>query len=220
MCWQNFAGSRWGPTLLTEIERRLAANGVREVALETATDNESAVAFWQKHGYRSRGVQKGYYPGGRDAFAMSKTLSPLESLHVRRRIVFTEKLKHMHLWQAIVLAVVQGLTEFLPISSSAHLILIPELLHWQDPGMAFDVALHVGTLIAVLLYFFRDWIQLTLCGLGFHYPKRASEQMVTQNQRHVLVSGGGDDSRSAGRDFSLNIGLKRICATRFRSPAR
>ena len=89
----------------------------------------------------------------------------------------------MLLWQAIILAIVQGLTEFLPISSSAHLILIPDLLHWQEPGLAFDVALHVGTLIAVLLYFFRDWIQLTLCGLGFHYPKRASDQMVMHSQR-------------------------------------
>jgi len=97
----------------------------------------------------------------------------------------------MPLWQAIILAVVQGLTEFLPVSSSAHLILIPDLLHWQDPGIAFDVALHLGTLIAVLLYFFREWIQLTLCGLGFHYPKRASEQMVMQNQRlfWYLVAG-------------------------------
>jgi undecaprenyl-diphosphatase len=89
----------------------------------------------------------------------------------------------MLLWQAIILAIVQGLTEFLPISSSAHLILIPDLLHWQDPGLAFDVALHLGTLLAVLLYFFRDWIQLTLCGLGFRYPARASEQMRTQYQR-------------------------------------
>ena len=97
----------------------------------------------------------------------------------------------MPLWQAIILAVVQGLTEFLPISSSAHLILIPDLLHWQDPGIAFDVALHLGTLVAVLLYFFREWIQLTLCGLGFHYPKRAGEQMVMQNQRlfWYLVAG-------------------------------
>ena len=67
-----------GSILLAEIERRLAANGVREVALETATDSESAVAFWTKHGYRNRGIKKDYYPGGRDAFAMSKTL-PLKS---------------------------------------------------------------------------------------------------------------------------------------------
>jgi ribosomal protein S18 acetylase RimI-like enzyme len=63
-----------GSMLLAEIERRLAANGVREVALETATDNDSAVAFWTKHGYRNRGIKKDYYPGARDAFAMTKTL--------------------------------------------------------------------------------------------------------------------------------------------------
>jgi ribosomal protein S18 acetylase RimI-like enzyme len=60
--------------LLREAERRLAADGVREVALETATDNETAIAFWQKHGYRSVGVREGYYPGGRDAFSMTKRL--------------------------------------------------------------------------------------------------------------------------------------------------
>ncbi len=59
----------------------------------------------------------------------------------------------MSLFHAVVLAVVQGLTEFLPVSSSAHLILIPWLLHWPDGGMAFDVALHAGTLFAVILIF-------------------------------------------------------------------
>ncbi|MGH9714918.1 MAG: GNAT family N-acetyltransferase [Candidatus Acidiferrales bacterium] len=63
-----------GTALLAEVERRLAANGATEVGLETATDNESAIAFWQKHGYRTRGVWTGYYPGGRDAFSMTKTL--------------------------------------------------------------------------------------------------------------------------------------------------
>ena len=63
-----------GTKLLNEIERRLAANGVREVTLETATDNDSAVAFWTKHRYRNRGIKKDYYPGRRDALAMSKTL--------------------------------------------------------------------------------------------------------------------------------------------------
>jgi|SRR5579863_9951912 len=99
----------------------------------------------------------------------------------------------MLLWQAIVLAIVQGLTEFLPISSSAHLILIPWLSHGRipDPGMAFDVALHAGTLFAVVLYFLREWIQLVLCGLGFHYPKRAPEHQVMQNRRMFwyLVAG-------------------------------
>jgi ribosomal protein S18 acetylase RimI-like enzyme len=63
-----------GTALLTEEERRLAVRGVREVGLETATDNESAIAFWQKHGYRTRGVRKGYYPGGRDAYRMTKVI--------------------------------------------------------------------------------------------------------------------------------------------------
>lgn len=55
--------------------------------------------------------------------------------------------------QIIILAIVQGLTEFLPISSSAHLILVPIVLKWPDQGLAFDVAVHIGSLIAVLIYF-------------------------------------------------------------------
>lgn len=64
----------------------------------------------------------------------------------------------MEIWQAIVLGIVQGLTEFLPISSSAHLIIFPWLLDWETPGLAFDAALHLGTLAAVLVYF-RDLIR-------------------------------------------------------------
>jgi undecaprenyl-diphosphatase len=62
----------------------------------------------------------------------------------------------MDLLQAVVLAVVQGLSEFLPISSSGHLILVPHFLGWTDQGLAFDVAVHVGTLLAVLIYFRRQ----------------------------------------------------------------
>jgi undecaprenyl-diphosphatase len=58
--------------------------------------------------------------------------------------------------QALVLGVVQGLTEFIPVSSSAHLVLVPHLLGWQQPSLAFDVALHMGTLAAVLYYFRRE----------------------------------------------------------------
>jgi ribosomal-protein-alanine N-acetyltransferase len=60
--------------LLEESERRLAAAGVRTIELETATDNTSGIAFWLKHGYRKRDVQKGYYPDGRDAYSMTKTI--------------------------------------------------------------------------------------------------------------------------------------------------
>ncbi len=62
----------------------------------------------------------------------------------------------MEIGQAIVLGIIQGLTEFLPISSSAHLILLPKFFHWPDPGLAFDVALHLGTLLAVIIYFRAD----------------------------------------------------------------
>ncbi len=65
-------------------------------------------------------------------------------------------------FQAIVLGIVQGLTEFLPVSSSAHLILIPWILHWQDPGLAFDVALHLGTLLALLVFYWREWLNMSL----------------------------------------------------------
>jgi undecaprenyl-diphosphatase len=72
----------------------------------------------------------------------------------------------MPIHQAVILAILQGFTEFLPISSSAHLALAPWLLGWQDQGLTFDIALHFGTLLAVLIYFFRDLLQLTLAGFG------------------------------------------------------
>lgn len=77
---------------------------------------------------------------------------------------------------AAILGVVQGLTEVLPISSSAHLILIPRFLHWPESGLTFDVALHLGTLLALCLYFWRDIIELclnffsALAGKGLHSP--------------------------------------------------
>ncbi len=72
----------------------------------------------------------------------------------------------MPIYQAIVLAVIQAFTEFLPISSQAHLWFVPWLLGWKDPGLTFDVALHAGTLVAVLIYFFRDWMQIIAHGFG------------------------------------------------------
>lgn len=64
----------------------------------------------------------------------------------------------MDLIQIVVLALLQGLTEFLPISSSAHLILVPQITGWPDQGLVFDVAVHVGTLSAVVLYFHRQLV--------------------------------------------------------------
>ncbi len=66
----------------------------------------------------------------------------------------------MTIFQALVLGIVQGLTEFLPVSSSAHLALTPWIMGWDDPGLAFDVALHFGTLVTVLWYFKNEWASL------------------------------------------------------------
>lgn len=89
----------------------------------------------------------------------------------------------MPLYQAIILAVIQGFTEFLPVSSTAHLILFPWLAHWPDPGLAFDVALHTGTLLAVVIYFLRDWTELVAAGIGFHYPRGASYEYVERQRK-------------------------------------
>ncbi len=89
----------------------------------------------------------------------------------------------MSLLQAIILALIQAFTEFLPVSSTAHLTLFPWLLHWPDPGLSFDVALHAGTLAAVLLYFFKDWLTLVICGLGGKYPANAPAEEVAQHRK-------------------------------------
>lgn len=66
----------------------------------------------------------------------------------------------MEWYQLVLLALIQGVTEFLPVSSSAHLILMPHVFDWRDQGLAFDLATHLGTLLAVLVYFRRDLIRL------------------------------------------------------------
>lgn len=76
-------------------------------------------------------------------------------------------------FQSIILGIVQGLTEFLPVSSSAHLILVPWLFQWPDPGLAFDVALHLGTLLALLVYYWREWLDMGLSlASGKAFPRR------------------------------------------------
>jgi undecaprenyl-diphosphatase len=77
----------------------------------------------------------------------------------------------MPIYQVIVLALVQGLTEFLPVSSTAHLYLTSWLLGWKTESLTFDIALHLGTLLAVLVYFFRDWVQIIAHGFGLRYGR-------------------------------------------------
>ena len=71
----------------------------------------------------------------------------------------------MTVLQSIILGIVQGIGEFLPISSSAHLILVPFLLGWKESSMAFDIALHFGTLMAVLVIYFTEWWKLFICAI-------------------------------------------------------
>lgn len=88
----------------------------------------------------------------------------------------------MTIFQAVVLGILQGLAEFLPISSSAHLALTPWLLRWPEPGLAFDVALHVGTLVAVLVYFRVEWVRLIRAAWEIARTRRVK----TEAQRLVL----------------------------------
>jgi undecaprenyl-diphosphatase len=83
----------------------------------------------------------------------------------------------MDFYQTFFLGLLQGLTEFLPISSSAHLILVPALFDWVDQGVAFDLAVHVGTLLAVVLYFRDDVFKIARDGL------------VSMSQRRVVGQG-------------------------------
>jgi undecaprenyl-diphosphatase len=82
----------------------------------------------------------------------------------------------------VVLGIIQGLSEFLPISSSAHLTLTPWLLHWSEPGLSFDVALHTGTLVAVLAYFRAEWVRLLVA----FWKIVTTRRVETETQRRVV----------------------------------
>src|SRR5437762_12908929 len=84
--------------------------------------------------------------------------------------------------QAIALGIIQGLSEFLPISSSGHLALAPWLFGWEDPGLAFDVALHFGTLLAVIWDFRIEWLQLIKAAFGIVTTGR----IETSESRRVI----------------------------------
>jgi undecaprenyl-diphosphatase len=116
----------------------------------------------------------------------------------------------MTVFQAVILGLVQGLAEFLPISSSAHLVLTPWVFGWSDPGLSFDVALHVGTLIAVLWYFRAEWVTLTRSAIALLRTRRAD----TEDKRRFLYLVVATVPAAIG-----GVLLEEYAETTFRSPA-
>ncbi|MCX5749889.1 MAG: undecaprenyl-diphosphatase UppP [Candidatus Saganbacteria bacterium] len=66
----------------------------------------------------------------------------------------------MSIIQALIMGIVQGITEFLPISSSGHLVVIPWMFNFRDPGLSFDAGLHLGTMLAIICFFWKDWLDI------------------------------------------------------------
>ena len=116
----------------------------------------------------------------------------------------------MTIFQALVLGVLQGLAEFLPISSSAHLALAPWVFGWPAPGLAFDVSLHVGTLLAVLVYFGREWIALVRAGIDVVVTRRidTAEKRLLLFLIAATIPGG-----------IAGLLLEDLAETTFRAPA-
>ncbi len=114
------------------------------------------------------------------------------------------------IFQALVLGLLQGFAEFLPISSSAHLTLAPWLFNWPDPGLSFDVALHFGTLIAVIWYFRAEWVALIQSAWQIVMTRKI--ETVEQKRAAFLVV-----ATIPGGIFGLL--LEKKAETAFRSPA-
>jgi undecaprenyl-diphosphatase len=97
----------------------------------------------------------------------------------------------MLILQSIVLGIIQGLTEFLPISSSAHLVILPWLFGWQDPainGLGFDVALHLGTLVAIVVFFASDWWRLILAWIRSVGERRIGEDEDRRTAWYLIAA--------------------------------
>jgi undecaprenyl-diphosphatase len=90
--------------------------------------------------------------------------------------------------EVVVLGIIQGLTEFVPISSSAHLVIVPWLFKWSDPGIPFDIALHLGTLVALLWYFWADWARLIRAGIASIVERKIGDD-INRRMAWFLVLG-------------------------------
>ncbi len=117
----------------------------------------------------------------------------------------------MSIGQAVVYGIVQGLGEFLPISSSGHLILLPWLFGWSDPGLQFDVALHLGTLISLLAYFGPDFAALARAGVQSIVERRIGDD--PKRRLAVGIALACIPAMLAG------LLLEDLVASRFRNPA-
>ncbi len=116
----------------------------------------------------------------------------------------------MTIVHALVLGILQGLAEFLPISSSAHLALAPWLFGWPEPGLAFDVSLHVGTLVAVLIYFRWEWMRLARAAWRIARTRRVADDQERRVLFLVLATIPGGIA---------GLLLQRYAETTFRTPA-
>lgn len=102
----------------------------------------------------------------------------------------------MNLFEALLYGAVQGITEYLPISSSAHLILLPKFLGTQDPGLSFDVFLHAGTLASTLIYFRKDWLQVAQEGIQL--VSKSGKKIPLNQNLFVLIALGTVPALIAG----------------------
>lgn len=116
----------------------------------------------------------------------------------------------MTVFQAIVLGVIQGLSEFLPISSSAHLALTPWVMGWPQPGLSFDVALHLGTLIALVWFFWQEWITLARAFFSIVRKRRVETESERRFAWVVIATIPGAAAGYLLQDYAKTI---------FRTPA-
>lgn len=115
----------------------------------------------------------------------------------------------MNILQAALLGIIQGLAEMLPISSSAHLVLFPWLFRFPDPGLAFDVALHVGTLVAIVGYFWREWLDIAVSLIKLVKERKVTSQSQKLAGLLVIASVPG---------AIFGILLDKYAESAFRSP--
>ncbi len=111
----------------------------------------------------------------------------------------------MEIIQPIILGIIQGVAEFLPISSSGHLILVPIFFDWKDQGLAFDVALHWGTLIAVASYFWKDWIDIFRKSYLFILLRNIKHQIPNTKQITNTKLQNSNKTESKVSRFKLHV---------------